>query len=193
MAIPTVMHRGRREMSRHSDFSRSVMPHLDAAYNLARWLTRNDADAEDVVQDAMIRAYRFFDSLREADARPWLLTIVRNTTYSWLQKNRPTDVVPIDDTSTLSADVVTIGHASPMETNPEVILLQSANRKLVNQALEDIPVGYREVLVMRELEDLSYKEIASIVGIPIGTVMSRLSRGRDLLRAALEQRMRKAS
>ncbi len=180
-------------MSRHSDFSRSVMPHLDAAYNLARWLTRNDADAEDVVQDAMIRAYRFFDSLREADARPWLLTIVRNTTYSWLQKNRPTDVVPIDDTSTLSADVVTIGHASPMETNPEVILLQSANRKLVNQALEDIPVGYREVLVMRELEDLSYKEIASIVGIPIGTVMSRLSRGRDLLRAALEQRMRKAS
>jgi len=88
---------------------------------------------------------------------------------------------------------VTIGHVQPMESNPEVILLQSANRKLVNQALEDIPVGFREVLVMRELEDLSYKEIASVAGIPIGTVMSRLSRGRELLRSALEVRMRKAS
>jgi len=180
-------------MSRHSDFSRSVMPHLDAAYNLARWLTRNDHDAEDVVQEAMIRAYRFFESLREADARPWLLAIVRNTGYTWLAKNRPADVVPIDDTSTLASDVVTIGHTSPTETNPEVILLQSANRKIVNQALEDIPVGYREVLVMRELEDLSYKEIASVAGIPIGTVMSRLSRGRDLLKSAIELRMRKAS
>jgi RNA polymerase sigma-70 factor (ECF subfamily) len=180
-------------MSRHSEFSRSVMPHLDAAYNLARWLTRNDHDAEDVVQEAMVRAYRFFESLREADARPWLLAIVRNTGYTWLQKNRPADVVPIDDASTLASDVVTIGHMSPMESNPEVIVLQSANRKLVNQALEDLPVGYREVLVMRELEDLSYKEIASVAGIPIGTVMSRLSRGRDLLRRAIEERMRKAS
>jgi RNA polymerase sigma-70 factor (ECF subfamily) len=180
-------------MSRHSDFTRSVMPHLDAAYNLARWLTRNDHDAEDVVQEAMIRAYRFFESLRDANARPWLLAIVRNTCYTWLQKNRPADVVPIDDAATLSADVVTIGHASPMETNPEVILLQSANRKLVNQALEDLPVGYREVVVMRELEDLSYKEISSVAGIPIGTVMSRLSRGRVLLRRAIEERMRKAS
>lgn len=180
-------------MSRHSDFKRSVMPHLDAAYNLARWLTRNDHDAEDVVQEAMIRAYRFFESLREADARPWLLAIVRNTGYTWLQKNRPAEIVPIDDASLISADTVTIGHASPMELNPEVILLQSANRKIVNQALEDLPVGFREVLVMREMEDLSYKEIASIAAIPMGTVMSRLSRGRELLRTALELRMKKAS
>jgi RNA polymerase sigma-70 factor (ECF subfamily) len=180
-------------MRRHSDFARIVMPHLDAAYNLARWLTRNDHDAEDVVQDAFVRAYRFFDSLKEADARPWLLAIVRNTGYTWLRKNRPTEVVPLDDGVEFSSDTPSVGHAAPADSNPEVILLQSANRKLVNQALEDLPVGFREVLVMRELEDLSYKEIAAVAGIPIGTVMSRLSRGRELLRGALEQRMRRAS
>ncbi len=101
--------------------------------------------------------------------------------------------VPLDDGVEISADTPSVGHAAPADSNPEVILLQSAQRKLVNQALEDLPVGFREVLVMRELEDLSYKEIAAVAGIPIGTVMSRLSRGRDLLREALQQRVRRAS
>jgi len=180
-------------MSRLSSFERRVVPHLDAAFNLARWLTRNDHDAEDVVQEAFLRAFRFFDGLKDSDARPWLLAIVRNTGYSWLEKNRPADIVALDDDAALASDTVTVGHVSPAESNPEVILLQSANRKLVNQALEELPVGYREVLVMRELEDLSYKEIAAIAGVPIGTVMSRLSRGRELLRRVIEVRMRKAS
>ncbi|HET9651800.1 MAG TPA: sigma-70 family RNA polymerase sigma factor [Usitatibacter sp.] len=179
-------------MTRHSRFEQSVMPHLDAAYNLARWLTRNDHDAQDVVQEAFVRALRFFDSLREASARAWLLAIVRNTAYTWMQKNRPADIVAIDDAGPIDDAHESIGHASPGESNPEVILLQSANRKLVNQALEALPVGLREILVMRELEDLSYKEIAHIAAIPIGTVMSRLSRGRAMLRATIEDRMKKA-
>ncbi|HEX3096062.1 MAG TPA: sigma-70 family RNA polymerase sigma factor [Usitatibacter sp.] len=174
-------------------FEQSVMPHLDAAYNLARWLTRNDHDAEDVVQEAFMRAMRYFDRMKGSEARPWLLAIVRNTCYSWLEKNRPADLVALDDAGPLAADGETAWQAPGAETNPEVILLQSANRKLVNQALEELPVAFREVIVMREIEDLSYKEIASIAGIPAGTVMSRLSRGRELLRQAIESRMRRAS
>jgi RNA polymerase sigma-70 factor (ECF subfamily) len=172
-------------LTRLALFEKNVLPHIDAAYNLARWLTRNDQDAEDVVQEAFLRAFRFFDGLRSPDARAWLLAIVRNTGYTWLQKNRPAEIIAIDDAGALAADID--------ETSPEVILLQSANRKLVNQALEDLPVGFREVLVMRELEDLSYKEIADIAAIPIGTVMSRLARGRGMLRRAIDERLRKAS
>jgi RNA polymerase sigma-70 factor (ECF subfamily) len=180
-------------MTRLARFEQIVLPHMDAAYNLARWLMRNDHDAEDVVQDAYLRAYRFFDGLRGTDSRAWLLAIVRNASYSWLEKNRPGEVVALDDVGLLASDVETAGHMFPAETNPEVILLQSANRKLVNLALEELPVGYREVLVMRELEELTYKEIAAVAGIPIGTVMSRLARGRELLRRAIEMRMKKAS
>jgi RNA polymerase sigma-70 factor (ECF subfamily) len=174
-------------VSRLARFETAVLPHLDAAYNLARWLTRNDHDAEDVVQESFMRALRYFDRLQGSEARPWLLGIVRNTCYTWLEKNRPADVVPMDDFEQLAAETV-----SPAAT-PDVILLQSANRKLVNLALEELPVGYREVIVMREIEDLSYKEIAAIAGIPMGTVMSRLSRGRELLKSAIESRMRRAS
>ena len=180
-------------MSRLARFEKSVLPHIDAAYNLARWLTRNDHDAEDVVQEAFMRAFRYFDSLTDADGRPWLLAIVRNTCYTWLEKNRPAEVVALEDSGIVPEEAETIGHASPSDSNPEVIVLLSAQRKLVNQALEELPVGYREVLVMRELEELTYKEIAQVAGIPIGTVMSRLARGRDLLRRAIEKRERRAS
>jgi len=174
-------------------FEKTVLPHLDAAYNLARWITRNDQDAQDVVQEAYLRAFRYFEGLRGGDARAWLLAIVRNAGYTWLEKNRPAEVVALEDPGALSAEAETVGHASPSDGNPEVILLQSANRKILNQALEELPVGYREVLVMRELEDLSYKDIAAIAGLPMGTVMSRLARGRELLRRLVEVRMRKAS
>jgi RNA polymerase sigma-70 factor (ECF subfamily) len=180
-------------MSRLARFERTVVPHMDSAFNLARWLTRNDHDAEDVVQEAFLRAFRYFDTLAEADARPWMLAIVRNTCYTWLEKNRPAEIVALEDSSIIPEDAETIGHASPSDSNPEVIVLQSAQRKLINQALEELPVGYREVLVMRELEELTYKEIAQVAGIPIGTVMSRLARGRDLLKSAIEKRERRAS
>ena len=162
-----------------------LLAHIDAAYNLARWLTRNDHDAEDVVQEAYLRAYRYYHALERSDGgRAWLLAIVRNTCYTWLAKNRPAEVVALDEDADPPA---------PAESNPEVIVLQSAQKKLVNQALEELPVGYREVLVMRELEELTYKEIAQVAGIPIGTVMSRLARGRELLKRAIEKRMRRAS
>src|SRR5262249_34396302 len=147
-------------MTHLARFESGCLPHLDAAYNLARWLTRNDHDAEDVVQESYLRALRYFDKLKGSDARPWLLGIVRNTCYSWLEKNRPGDLVPLDDVES----IVMEAESSRVPT-PEVILLQSANRKLVNQALEDLPVGYREVVVMREIEDMTYKEIASVAGI----------------------------
>ena len=171
-------------MNRFERFERRVLPHLDAAYNLARWLTRNDHDAEDVVQEAFARALRYLDSLEDRNARAWLLAIVRNAGYTWLEKNRPAEVVALEE----PGDV----EAGP-EANPEVIVLQSAQKKLVNLALEELPVAFREVVVLREIEDLAYRDIAVIVGVPIGTVMSRLARGRELLRAILERRMRKAS
>jgi RNA polymerase sigma-70 factor (ECF subfamily) len=180
-----------RAMTDRARFEQAVMPHLDAAYNLARWLTRNEHDAEDVVQEAFVRAMRYFGGMKGDAARPWLLAIVRNTCYTWLEKNRPSELVPMEDAG-VEAEMQTLGNVSAFDGNPEVIVLQSANRKLVNQALEELPVAYREVVVMREIEDLSYKEIAAIAGIPAGTVMSRLSRGRELLRRAIEQRLRRA-
>jgi len=178
-------------MTRLSRFEHSVLPHLDAAYNMARWLTRNDHDAEDVVQESFIRALRYFDRLEGTDARPWLLGIVRNTCYTWLRKNRPAEMVAVDDIEDLPPDIG--AESTPATSSPEVIVLQSANRKLVNQALEELPVAYREVIVMREIEDMSYKDIAAVAGIPIGTVMSRLSRGREILKRSIENRMRRAS
>jgi RNA polymerase sigma-70 factor, ECF subfamily len=177
-------------LTRLARFEQSVLPHLDAAYNLARWLTRNDHDAEDVVQEAFMRAMRYFDRMRDGDSRPWLLAIVRNTCYTWLEKNRPADLVSMDDMDSFALDALDQPSGA---ASPEVILLQSANRKLVNQALEELAVGYREVIVMREIEDMSYKEIASVAGIPMGTVMSRLARGRELLKRAIENRLKRAS
>jgi len=154
-------------------FEQTVLPHLDAAYNLARWLTRNDHDADDVLQEAMLRAYRHFAGLR-GEARPWLLAVVRNACWSWLQANRPADVEPLDDAI-----------ADDSLPGPEAALARTLDRRLLNEAIAALPVQFREVLVLRELEDLSYRDIARVAGIPIGTVMSRLARARRLLAESL--------
>jgi RNA polymerase sigma-70 factor (ECF subfamily) len=160
------------------------MPHLDAAYNLARWITRNEHDAEDVVQEAYLRALRYFDGFHGGEGRAWLLAIVRHTCYSWLRKNRPAELGAGGDGETPAADRA--GFDPDMLAseggNPEAIALQNAHRSILNQAIAALPLGFREVLILRELEDLSYKEIARIVDVPIGTVMSRLARARELLR-----------
>jgi RNA polymerase sigma factor (sigma-70 family) len=158
-------------------FEETVLPHLDAAFNYARWLTRNDAEAEDVVQDACVRAMRFFSSLRGEDARAWLFTIVRNAWYSRISRRsgatRPASSGAQDQMSDDALD-------------PEERLQQQQTVALVRAALEQLPVDFREVIVLREIEGLSYKEIAAVVNVPIGTVMSRLARGRERLMAALE-------
>jgi RNA polymerase sigma-70 factor (ECF subfamily) len=168
-------------MTRLARFEKSVLPHLDAAYNLARWLTRNDHDAQDVVQEAYLRAFRSFDGFRGDNARPWLLAIVRNTCYTWLKQHRRAEVeVPYDDE-------MHGGEDSALDVNPEAILARRDDVRLVDEALQQLPVGYREVVVLRDIEDLSYKEIALVAGLPIGTVMSRLARGRRLLVTHLTQ------
>lgn len=175
------------EPTRAERFQQAVLPHLHAAYNLARWLCRNDHDAEDIVQEASLRAFRFFDGFHGEDARAWLLAIVRNTTYTWLQQNRGHDLsTPFDEEvhSLQEGGSVTMNQA---DSNPEAILARDDDRGLVNRALEMLPVEFREVLVLRELEDLSYKEISSVAGIPMGTVMSRLARARRLLGECLKR------
>jgi RNA polymerase sigma-70 factor (ECF subfamily) len=154
-----------------------VLPHLDAAYNLARWLVRSPADAEDVVQEACLRALRFFDGFRGGDSRAWLLKIVRNTCYSWVKKNRPTELSDEFDETVHSADA--------QGEDAEARLVSRANSEQVRKALEALPAGFREVLVLREIEELSYKEISDITGVPMGTVMSSLSRARRRLREEL--------
>jgi RNA polymerase sigma-70 factor, ECF subfamily len=170
------------EQSSVGRFEAVVLPHLPAAYNLARWLVRNDADAEDVVQEAYLRAFKFFEGYRGGESRTWLLTIVRNTCYSWLQRNRSRELTDsIDDAPEASTDDF---------SNPELRLVQDADAQMVRECLAELPLEFREVMVMRELEELSYKEIATIAELPIGTVMSRLARGRKRLHSLLELRMR---
>ena len=156
----------------------AILPHLDAAYNLARWLTATDQDAEDVMQEACLRAIKFFPGYQGGSARAWLLAIVRRTCNTWLEKNRG------HDTTTTSFDEeLHSGRCDAM--NPQVMLQRKADRQLIRQALEELPVEFREVIVLRELEGLSYKEVAAVAEIPLGTVMSRLARGRQ----QLEQRL----
>jgi RNA polymerase sigma factor (sigma-70 family) len=159
-------------------FEEAVLPHLAAAYNVARWLTRNDHDAEDVVQEAYVRALKFFGGFHGGDSRAWLLAIVRNTCYTWLQHNRPQDRTTEFDEEIHSLD--------SEAANPETLLLHTANTQWLRQALEELPVEFREVVILRELEGLSYKEIAEIANIPIGTVMSRLARARKHLQQSLQ-------
>jgi RNA polymerase sigma-70 factor (ECF subfamily) len=164
-----------------TDFEEAVLPHLDAAYNLARWLTRNTHDAEDVVQEAYLRALRFFNGYQGGNIRAWLLTIVRNTCYTWLHQNRAQQPTTAFDEE-LHADMTD-------SQNPETLLLRNADRQSLNQALEELPLVFREVLVLLELEGLSYKEIAEVLEIPIGTVMSRLARARHRLRESLSRQL----
>lgn len=163
---------------RHS-FESLVMPHLDAAYNLARWLTRNDADAEDVVQDASIKAFRFLHQCKAEDARGWFLTIVRNAAYTWLRNKRPQELVV-----SLGGDGDLADLAVDPETPESRYIDQQTSRRL-NEAIEKLPIVYREVVILREQEELSYKAMAEVIGVPIGTIMSRLARGRVLLAKAL--------
>ena len=165
-----------KNQGRLGNFEQVVLPHLNAAYNLARWLTRNDHDAQDVAQEALLRAYRFFDGLR-GEPKPWLLAIVRNSCFTWLQTNRPADTVAFNDgiAELLPAD----------DDGPEVAAARSSDRKVLNEAIAALPARFREVLILRELEDLSYKDIARIADVPIGTVMSRLARARRLLAESL--------
>jgi RNA polymerase sigma factor (sigma-70 family) len=159
-------------------FEEVVLPHLDAAFNYARWLTKSEADAEDVVQDAAVRALRFFSSLRNDDARSWLLTIVRHTWYGRFSK-----VGSADQHMVLNE----MQDERPDEQlDPEALVIQRQAVERVQRAIEELPVDFREVIVLRELEGLSYKEIAAVVGVPIGTVMSRLARGRERLLALLD-------
>jgi RNA polymerase sigma-70 factor (ECF subfamily) len=155
------------------------MPHLDAAYNLARWLTRNEHDAQDIVQEACLRAFRFLDGFRGGNSRAWLLSIVRNTTYTWLQQNRKADLV-----SSSEEDEHMVEDPAPI---PDLVLLRGDEQQALMQAVEELPPEFREVIVLRELEELSYKEIAGIVQVPIGTVMSRLARARQQLERRLSR------
>ena len=160
-------------------FEQVVLPHLDAAYNLARWLVRNTHDAEDIVQEAYLRAFKFFGGYQGGDSRAWVLKIVRNTSYTFLEKNRPAD---------LSEEFDEKVHTDTAEQpGAEAALLQSADSRMLREALDELPVNFREVLVLRELEGMSYKEIAEVMGTPIGTVMSGLARGRTQLRDRLLQ------
>ena len=158
-------------------FDQTILPHLDAAYNLARWLTGNDRDAEDVTQEACLRAFKFFSGYRGGDARAWLLTIVRRTAWTWLQSNRRhEEAVEFDED---------LHGGQDSSSNPEETLARAGDADVVRQAIAALPAVFREALVLRELEGCSYKEIADIAGVPIGTVMSRITRARRQLQTAL--------
>lgn len=163
------------DQRRRSGFEMVVLPHLDAAYSLARWLTRNDADASDVVQESFLRAFRYFDGYRDGDAKSWVLKIVRHTCYGWLAKNRPADVTSLD------ADLESGGEAATLSTHPDSLLESRSDLRRLNRLIEALPVQWRETIVLRELHELGYREIAEITGAPIGTIMSRLHRARSLL------------
>jgi RNA polymerase sigma-70 factor (ECF subfamily) len=158
-----------------AQFDRLIMPHLNAAYNLARWLAGNDYDAEDIAQEACVRAFRFVGGCRNSDGRAWLLTIVRNTAYSWLKKSRAQPVVSMEDNELAEIEDQSCTASS----------FHSADTDILRAALEALPLEFREALVLRELEGLSYKEIAEIAEVPVGTVMSRLARARRQLQDTL--------
>jgi RNA polymerase sigma-70 factor (ECF subfamily) len=177
------MHNERSADTQPGSFDEIILPHLDAAHNLARWLVRGSDHAEDVVQEACLRAFRYFGTFRGGNPRAWLLTIVRTTAFRWLQKNRAQQ---------LAAEFDEEIHSEGCESlSPETVLLQRADAQLLEQAMDCLPERFREVLVLRELEGLSYKDIAEVVGMPMGTVMSTLSRARERFRHAASDLVRR--
>jgi RNA polymerase sigma-70 factor (ECF subfamily) len=165
------------ESPRLTEFERQVLPHLDAAYNLARFLMRNDRDAEDIVQEAALRAFRFFDSFRGENSRAWFLSIVRNTAFTALKRNR------MDDQTVEFDEELHGGQIPPLD--PGIALDRAQDQQTVRAAIEQLPAEFREALTLRELEGMSYKEIADVAGVPIGTIMSRLARARRQLQMLL--------
>lgn len=162
-------------------FEQTIVPHLDSAYNLARWLTRNEQDAEDVVQESYLRAFRFFDGFRGVDGRPWLLAVVRNTCLTWLRQRK-------GDLSMVAFDEA--AHAPrAAEPNAESRLIEGSKLASLSECIEALPLEFREVLVMRELEEMSYRQISETSGVPVGTVMSRLSRARKRLLECMTARL----
>ena len=168
------------ENEQRRKFEGVVLPHLAAALSLARWLTGSATDAEDVVQDASIRAYRAVDTLRDGQPKAWLLSIVRNTAFTWLAKNRPKTLLVTNDEKVFEQAE---GHMFSVvrDTSAETELIAKAEAEMLQREISALPMAYREVLVLREIEGLNYREIGALMNIPIGTVMSRLSRARALL------------
>jgi RNA polymerase sigma-70 factor (ECF subfamily) len=173
-----------REAPKLAFFEETMLPHLDAAYNLARWLTRNEDDAQDVVQEAYLRAFRFFDGFRGGDGRAWLLAVVRNTALSWLRRERGAPQVSFDEEMH--------GPGSECAT-VESKLVDGAKFAELRNCLDLLPRDFREVVVMRELEEMPYRDIAEAASVPIGTVMSRLFRARQRLLECLAARMKEAA
>jgi RNA polymerase sigma factor (sigma-70 family) len=167
----------------HARFRRVVLPHLHDAYALARWLTGSRTDSEDVVQDACLRALRAIDNFSDGNARAWMLTIVRNTTYSWLHKNRPAAVIRVEDFETVHG-----AHTIELDLEtPETALIAQDGETLLEGAIASLPAPLRETLVLREVQELSYREIAEVTGVSIGTVMSRLARARGRIIAIMTE------
>ena len=172
------------ERRRQSRFETVVLPHLDAAYALARWLTRNDSDAADVVQEACLRAFRYFDSYREGDAKSWLLKIVRRTCYDWLERNRPAELVPLEAEDDLDGPV----RPPTAAVDADALLESRSDLRHLDRLIEALAPQLREAVVLRELNELDYRQIAEVTGVPIGTVMSRLHRARSALRRGWESK-----
>jgi len=171
------------------EFESLAMTYLNAAYNLARWLLRDEHIAQDMVQEAYLRALKYRESFHGGDMRPWLLSIVRNTCYTWLEQNRQTegDVEFDEERDSGYCELI----CEQTENNPESLLMRKQDRMRLNQSINALPSTFREVLILRELEELSYEDIAVVLAIPVGTVMSRLSRARAMLRATLTHPTRK--
>ena len=178
------------DRDRSEEFQRLAMPHLKSAYQLSRWLTRSDHDAEDVMQEAYMRAFKYFESFHGTDARTWLLSIVRNTYCTWRERQPArAEADPIARVKSDEADALFFELADEREPRPDAALLREADQTMVDAAIRALPLEFREVVVLREIEELSYKEIAAVLDVPIGTVMSRLARGREQLRRDLARRI----
>jgi RNA polymerase sigma factor (sigma-70 family) len=174
-----------RDTSDQTRFTEVFLPHLVDAFRLARWIAGNRVDAEDIVQEASMKAFKNIRGYSSGDARAWVLTIVRNTSYSWLAKNRPKALVLSDDLDQSEQGAIEQATTDELQT-PETALIAKLQAQQVRKAMASLPVPFREVLVLREIHDLDYRTIAEVAALPIGTVMSRLARARRLLAAAIK-------